>query len=47
MTIIYVADEKRVLEPDTNARKLDLAKWLPGDWIGSPLNPILYRKEST
>jgi ectoine hydroxylase-related dioxygenase (phytanoyl-CoA dioxygenase family) len=47
MTIIYVADETRVLEPDSKARKADLASWLPGlqpgDYIQSPLNPILYR----
>jgi ectoine hydroxylase-related dioxygenase (phytanoyl-CoA dioxygenase family) len=49
MTIIYVADETKVLEPDTNARKLDLTKWMPGlkpgDRIDSPLNPIMYREE--
>lgn len=49
MTVIYVADETRVMEPDSNARKSDLAKWLPGlqqaDLIDSPINPILYRKD--
>lgn len=49
MTVIYVADETRVMVPDSNARKSDLAKWLPGlqpgDLIDSPINPILYRKD--
>ncbi|ACT01663.1 phytanoyl-CoA dioxygenase family protein [Paenibacillus sp. JDR-2] len=46
MTIIYVAEDTKVLEPDTNARKSDLAKWMPGlrggDIINSPLNPVIY-----
>ncbi|GLX66775.1 phytanoyl-CoA dioxygenase family protein [Paenibacillus glycanilyticus] len=49
MTIIYVADDTRVLEPDTNARKNDLARWMPGlqggDLINSPLNPVIYRED--
>lgn len=50
MTIIYVADGTTVLEPDSNARKSDLGRWLPGlrpgDLVDSPLNPVLYsRKE--
>jgi ectoine hydroxylase-related dioxygenase (phytanoyl-CoA dioxygenase family) len=48
MTIIYVADRTTVLEPDTNARKNDLARWMPGlkpgDLIDSPLNPLMYRE---
>lgn len=47
MTIIYVADGSRVIEPDTNARKSDLRRWLPGlapgDVIDSTLNPVMYR----
>ncbi|QGQ98169.1 phytanoyl-CoA dioxygenase family protein [Paenibacillus psychroresistens] len=47
MTIIYIADETRVLEPDSNARKSDLERWMPGlkagDPINSRLNPLLYR----
>ena len=47
MTVIYVADQTRVLEPDSNARKSDLNRWMPGlkpgDWIDSPLNPVMYR----
>lgn len=48
MTIIYVADGVPVAEPDTNARRNDLARWLPGlragDIAASPLNPLVYRK---
>lgn len=47
MTVIYVADQTKVLEPDTNARKKDLARWMPGlnpgDMIDSPLNPLMYQ----
>jgi ectoine hydroxylase-related dioxygenase (phytanoyl-CoA dioxygenase family) len=49
MTIIYVADKTRVLEPDSNARRNDLRRWLPGlvpgDSIDSPLNPLLYTRQ--
>lgn len=38
MTIIYVADETRVLEPDTNARWKDLSKWMPGLQPGDLIN---------
>lgn len=47
MTIIYMADGARVAEPDSKAREMDLATWLPGckpgDIAASPLNPIVYR----
>ncbi|MNI23434.1 Phytanoyl-CoA dioxygenase (PhyH) [compost metagenome] len=46
MTIIYVADQTRILEPDSNARKRDLLRWMPGqepgELIGSALNPLVY-----
>lgn len=46
MTVIYVADGVKVLEPDTNARRMDLQNWMPGlkpgDLIDSPRNPLLY-----
>jgi len=49
MTIIYVADHTRVLEPDTKARENDLKKWIPGkqpgDWVDSPLNPLVYDRD--
>lgn len=48
MTVIYVADQTTVLKPDTNARKNDLARWMPGlnpgDLIDSPLNPLMYQE---
>ncbi len=47
MTVIYVADGVRVMQPDTNARQNDLQRWMPGlqpgDLIDSPLNPLMYR----
>jgi len=50
MTIIYVADGTRVLEPDSNARKNDLRRWLqgqqPGEVIDGPLTPLLYSNKN-
>lgn len=49
MTIIYFADGTRIAEPDSNARKADLAGWLPGqkagDIAGTHLNPLLYSRK--
>ncbi|CAG7618990.1 hypothetical protein PAESOLCIP111_02170 [Paenibacillus solanacearum] len=49
MTIIYYADGTRALEPDSQARRNDLIRWLPGiqpgELAASPLNPIAYRRE--
>ncbi|MDF2958929.1 MAG: phytanoyl-CoA dioxygenase [Paenibacillus sp.] len=46
MTVIYVADGTVIAEPDSQARRNDLAKWLPGlkpgDIAASPLNPLVY-----
>jgi len=48
MTVIYYADGTKVAEPDSNARRNDLAGWLPGCVPGgpaaSPLNPVVYRR---
>jgi ectoine hydroxylase-related dioxygenase (phytanoyl-CoA dioxygenase family) len=48
MTIIYYADGTRVAEPDSKARRGDLAGWLPGckpgDLAVSPLNPLVYKR---
>jgi ectoine hydroxylase-related dioxygenase (phytanoyl-CoA dioxygenase family) len=48
MTVIYFADGVRIAEPDSNARKNDLAAWFPGlapgDVAASPLNPLVYHK---
>jgi ectoine hydroxylase-related dioxygenase (phytanoyl-CoA dioxygenase family) len=45
MTVIYVAEGTRILEP-TPEQKFDLKFWLdgrlPGETVGGPLNPILY-----
>ncbi|MDF2649735.1 MAG: phytanoyl-CoA dioxygenase, partial [Paenibacillus sp.] len=50
MTVIYFADGTRVLEPDSNARKTDLARWLPGVQAGEPavssLTPLVYSSDS-
>ncbi|MHA6483357.1 phytanoyl-CoA dioxygenase family protein [Paenibacillus sp. strain BS8-2] len=49
MTIIYYADDAKVIEPDSNARKTDLKRWLPdlapGDLAASKLNPVVYKKD--
>jgi ectoine hydroxylase-related dioxygenase (phytanoyl-CoA dioxygenase family) len=46
MTIIYIADGLKIAEPDSNARKNDLAVWFPGlkagDPAASPINPVVY-----
>jgi len=46
MTIIYIDQDMRVIEPRHNAHKSDLREWLPGlkpgDLAASPLNPVLY-----
>lgn len=48
MTIIYYADGARILEPDYDNRRADLARWFPGQSPGelaaSPLNPIAFRR---
>lgn len=46
MTIIYIADGLTIAEPDSNARKNDMAQWFPGlrpgEAAASPINPIVY-----
>lgn len=48
MTVIYFADQTRILEPDSNARRNDLKRWhpglKPGDLANSLLNPLVYKK---
>lgn len=50
MTIIYIADGLTVAEPDSNARRGDLAAWFPGlkpgDPAASELNPLVYSTSS-
>ena len=47
MTIIYMEDGIKLIEPARQAHKNDLKSWMPGAIIGeavdTPLNPILYR----
>lgn len=49
MTVIYVADGARIVEPDNPHRPADLARWFPGqkpgELIGSHLNPLLYSRK--
>lgn len=46
MTVIYMASDTRVSEPDNENRTDDLRKWLPGlkagDLAASPLNPEVW-----
>ncbi|MGB6648498.1 MAG: phytanoyl-CoA dioxygenase family protein [Bacteroidota bacterium] len=48
ITVIYYADGTRLLEPDTDFRKVDMVVFhpgqKPGDVAASPLNPLLYER---
>lgn len=49
MTIIYIADGSRVIDPAGNAnRQDDIDRWMPGlvpgDLAASDLNPLVYRR---
>lgn len=48
MTVIYMADDTVIAEPDNNARKADLARWMPGRSGGqladTVLNPLVYQQ---
>jgi ectoine hydroxylase-related dioxygenase (phytanoyl-CoA dioxygenase family) len=48
MTIIYLADDTRISEPDNPHRADDLKSWMPGlkpgDMAASPINPLVYRR---
>lgn len=50
MTIIFYADPTNLLEPDSNARKNDLASWFPGlkpgEPAAGPTHPILYDRHA-
>jgi ectoine hydroxylase-related dioxygenase (phytanoyl-CoA dioxygenase family) len=47
MTIIYMEDGIKLIEPKHNAHKNDLRVWMPGAKVGevvaTPMNPVLYR----
>jgi ectoine hydroxylase-related dioxygenase (phytanoyl-CoA dioxygenase family) len=48
MTVIYFADGTRVGPTDSEERRTDLARWLPGlrtgDLAASEINPLLYHR---
>jgi len=48
MTIIYIEDGTRIIDPKHKAHASDLKSWFPGqnpgELVGSPLNPVLYRR---
>jgi len=48
MTVIWIAENTRIIEPKNFAQKADLAKWFPGlkpgDLAASPLNPVVYSR---
>jgi hypothetical protein len=45
MTIIYYADQTRILKPDNTFRQNDLDKWLggkkAGEFADSEMNPLV------
>jgi ectoine hydroxylase-related dioxygenase (phytanoyl-CoA dioxygenase family) len=49
MTIIYMEDGNRVIQPKHKAHEADLRTWMPGTKVGEPaeteLNPLLYRAQ--
>jgi ectoine hydroxylase-related dioxygenase (phytanoyl-CoA dioxygenase family) len=51
MTVIYVAEDAKISETDSKERQNDLNMWLPGqvpgEIVGSPLNPVLYSSNSS
>ncbi len=48
MTVIYMEDGIRVIQPQYKAHESDLKNWLPGvkpgELADSPINPVLYRE---
>jgi ectoine hydroxylase-related dioxygenase (phytanoyl-CoA dioxygenase family) len=48
MTVIYMADDAIIAEPDSNARRNDLKAWFPGlkpgDLAASPINPVVFAR---
>ena len=47
MTIIYLADGSRLVEPKSQAHRNDIERWMPGQAVGevvdTELNPVLYK----
>ena len=48
MTVIWFADGARVMEPDNDNRRRDLARWMPGlkpgDLAATDLNPLVFQR---
>ncbi len=46
MTIIYMDEDMRLIEPKNKNQKIDWETWRPGAKVGeiinTPLNPVLY-----
>ena len=46
MTVIYIDEDMRLVEPKTKAHQADHATWMPGAQVGevidTPLNPVLW-----
>jgi hypothetical protein len=49
MTIIYMDQDMRLVEPKNKSQENDWHGWMPGAKIGevidSPLNPVIYSRE--
>ncbi len=50
LTVIYLAEDAKVVEPKYDAHRSDLENWMPGmavgDTVDSPLNPVLFSEKS-
>jgi len=50
MTVIFVADGTPILEPTNEKQPKEITAWMPGqkpgDLVGSPLNPIVYSRQT-
>lgn len=48
ITIIFIEDPAKILEPDHENRENDLRSWFPGQspgqLVGSPLNPVVFER---
>jgi Cof subfamily protein (haloacid dehalogenase superfamily) len=48
MTIIFIEEKCKIVEPDSPERRSDLSRWFPGlkpgDIAASPINPLVYHK---
>ena len=48
MTVIWFVDGARVMQPDNDNRRRDLARWMPGlkpgDLAATELNPLVFKR---